>query len=138
LSAVHVHLAVSDVVEPGPSQKGVSVLDILGNIKGEPLVDTVGATNISLTSNGCVKVASSIGRAATNEAMDDAPAAGILKFGGVSLVCERYLARTATMDGSIGACSQVELKGLGRASLHVGHRSSSGSSMAGEVVTRGI
>lgn len=88
-SAVHVHLAVADLVEPGPSHCQLTLRKRLRN--GE----VVGTERATL----CVEVALRVrGRAATNDRVDDLPL-GVL--GGLQVLSDGDLARSATVGSSL-------------------------------------
>lgn len=104
-SAVHVHLAVADLVEPGPGESSLTGLELLGDLD-RVLLDTVVAAlaRALLAVRAAIRVgaggrdvAGSRGGAATDHGVDDLPL-GLVSRRGV-LVGHGDLARTTTVDG---------------------------------------
>lgn len=87
--AVHVHLSVADLVEPGPGEGVLARGEISGkgNIVGVEALCVVGVLR---------EISRSVGRAATHDSVDDLPLA-VLGRSGVG--GDGELARTATVDG---------------------------------------
>jgi hypothetical protein len=143
VDAVLVHLAVAPGVEPSPRKDGVAGLDTLRH-RDVPRVHTIALVgrSASLGSVGvalavCIEVALGVGRAATLDGVDDAPAGGVGSVGGVGKDCE--LAATSSVHSSVGTVGQFELEREGLASdqlLAAG--SGKSSTVAGEVAAAGV
>jgi len=115
-STIHVHLTVSNAVEPSPGENSITVLDLRGNSEVE-VIDTV-ITTAGGTFNGSDQVTGGVGRAAVNERVDDLPVGGVLQSGSIGLIGDRNLARATTVDGSVGTTTKFELERLARANSH--------------------
>jgi hypothetical protein len=106
--AVHVHLAVADVVEPGPSHDGGTTLNLSGYLEGQG-VDTVGSIGAS-AHNSSRKVASSASWATTDETLDDFPVRWILELSCVCFVGQGDLAGPSTVDCCVGTIAKFILQ----------------------------
>ena len=100
-SAVHVHLSVADLVEPGPGEGVLASGKVFGHgnivaVQARSVLDVLG------------EIARGVGRAATHDGVDDLPLAVL----GRSASGDGELARTATVDGRA-----LELDLLGLASI---------------------
>jgi len=112
--AVHVHLTVAHIVEPGPGNGGLARRKILRDVEveGVDAVDSVGRRVVAVLGTDilasirsrelmdlavdakakAVEVRPGVGRAPLFNALDDPPAGGILDFLRVSLVSDGDLA----------------------------------------------
>ena len=110
IGAVHVKLAVAKSVGPGPRHRSLAALKLLGNLEGEG-IDAFGLAK-GATRGGIVQVALGNGWAASLDGVDDVPVGWIFDLLGVSLVGDRDLARSTTMDGSVGTTTKLEAEVL--------------------------
>ena len=138
MGTVHVHLSVADVVEPGPCKDSISILNLLGDLEGQALVNAIGAVGSSGAGCGCIKISWSIGRATAEVAVDDLPVGGILERGCVSLIGDRDLTRTTTVNSSVGTATEIELQWLRRTGGHASFRASRNGIVTWEIVAIGI
>ena len=130
VDAVHVELAVADVVEPRPRHDRVPVFHALGDGEVE-LVDAVDAVGFGVravvgagvSASGtlvrAVEVQHAVCRAAALDAVDHEPVLGVLDFGRVGLVGDADLAGAAAVDGRVGAVARVEGEELRGACCHL-------------------
>jgi len=118
--AVHVELAVTDLVHPGPGESGLAVGDVGGDL--ELVLIRGGGGGVVASVTGGVA-----GRAATLDRVDDLEGALLV---GLGVVGDGDLARAAAVDGLAGEAHLL----LG-ALLHLGGSSDKGATggLAGEV-----
>ena len=90
-SAVHVHFAVANLIEPGPSEDVVAGGDALGDAE----VESAGAGAVRVFG----QVAGGVDGAAAFDGVDDHPVRG---FGGGLVGCQGELARATAVDGRAG------------------------------------
>ena len=130
VDAVHVELAVADVVEPRPRHDRVPVFHALGDGEVELVhaVDAVGfgvraVVGAGVSASGtlvrAVEVQHAVCRAAALDAVDDEPVLGILDFGRVGFVGDADLAGAAAVDGRVGAVARIEREELRGACCHL-------------------
>lgn len=103
-SAVHVHLAVANLVEPGPGEGGLAGWEIVRDLESK----LSGAVAVWIGG----KVARGVGGAASDDGVDDFERA---LLGGILVVGDAELAGATTVDGAA-----EEAQGLGRAERHLG------------------
>ena len=129
VDAVHVELAVADVVEPRPRHDCMATLHALGNGEVELVhaVDAIGlriraveGAGVSARRTGvrAVEVQQAVCRTPTLDAVDDVPVLRILDFRRIGLVGDADLAGAAAMDGCVETVARVECEELVRACCH--------------------
>lgn len=91
-SAVHVHLAIANGVEPGPCQNSISALGLLWNSEAIAFEDAVGTIGARASCGSGVQIAFGVGWACANKAVDNLPVRGILLLGLVGLIGQGDLA----------------------------------------------
>jgi hypothetical protein len=104
-SAVHVELAVSDLVQPRPGESVLTIGHVLGHCDGEG--------SGSVASRVLLEIACNVGRAAANNAVDDLP---LRRLCGLGVCGHGELARAATVN-----CRTDERDALGLTSIPLVH-----------------